>query len=146
MTVKLSLAIFGAVQGMFLFGYNTGALNQVEGLVKEFLKQTRDDLTDSDARVHLTGAVNVWIAGGMIGALRYLITFNQFLFVDSLISGRDGHLKISDKKSRFICHARLVFWKFAQKLKPLIANVFLKITFRYFFMLFLYSFSFYSTF
>ena len=80
MTVKLSLAIFGAVQGMFLFGYNTGALNQVEGLVKEFLNQTRDDLTDSDARVQFTGAVNVWIAGGMIGALRYLVTFKPLPF------------------------------------------------------------------
>ena len=117
MTVKLSLAIFGAVQGMFLFGYNTGALNQVEGLVKEFLNQTRDDLTDSDARVQFTGAVNVWIAGGMIGALRYLVTFKHLPFVDffTLTGFRErwASQDFFDETSRFICHVRLVSRKFA---------------------------------
>ena len=117
MTVKLSLAIFGAVQGMFLFGYNTGALNQVEGLVKEFLNQTRDDLTDSDARVQFTGAVNVWIAGGMIGALRYLVTFKHLPFVDFFtLTGfrkRWASQDFFDETSRFICHVRLVSRKFA---------------------------------
>lgn len=70
----LALSVFSAVQGMFLFGYNTAAINQPQKEIEAFINATfahryGSNLTPSDAKYYFTGAVTAFVVGGMVGAL-----------------------------------------------------------------------------
>ena len=70
----LSAAIFGAVLGMYQFGYNTGNINAPEKEIKQFIQEiysTRYDATLSkeSSKTYFSVIVSLFLVGGLIGSL-----------------------------------------------------------------------------
>ncbi|XP_023331048.1 glucose transporter type 1 isoform X1 [Eurytemora carolleeae] len=73
-TGTLVLSIFGAILGMFYFGYNTGVINAPEDSIKQFIIDTHKShynvtLTNDGRDAIYTLIVSMFVVGGMVGAM-----------------------------------------------------------------------------
>jgi len=73
-TGTLGLAIFGAVLGMFYFGFNTGVINAPQNSIEAFINKSHKthygiELKESTTKSIFSVLVSMFVVGGMIGAL-----------------------------------------------------------------------------
>jgi len=73
-TGTLVLSIFGAILGMFYFGYNSGVMSAPENSIKQFITDSHKshydvDLSGEDRDLIYTLIVSAFVVGGMVGAM-----------------------------------------------------------------------------
>ncbi|KAK3577353.1 hypothetical protein CHS0354_008451 [Potamilus streckersoni] len=73
-TLRLALAVFSAVMGSLVFGYNTGVINAPEGQIKSFINKTNMDrsgeyISEDTSTGLFALIVAIFAVGGMIGGL-----------------------------------------------------------------------------
>jgi len=73
-TGTLVRSVFGAVLGMFYFGFNTGVVNAPAQAIKTFTNESyhshyKSYLTDSQLDIIFTTITSAFIVGGMVGAM-----------------------------------------------------------------------------
>jgi len=73
-TSTLVLSIFGAILGMFYFGFNTGVINAPESSIKSFIFESHKshydvEVSESTNNTIFTLIVSIFVVGGMFGAM-----------------------------------------------------------------------------
>ena len=79
--------VFGAVLGMFYFGFNTGVVNAPEAAIKSFSKESYFQhydvqLSDSQLSTLFTIITNAFIVGGMVGAMVSVVRLTKSIIID----------------------------------------------------------------
>ena len=74
MNFYLTLAIFGAVLGMYQFGYNTANINAPEAEITKFLQEAyiaryNSTLTKETSKTYFSVIVSLFLVGGLVGSL-----------------------------------------------------------------------------